>query len=282
VRKIAILPTMCTLGNATCGFTAIALVTNTSVGKLFESVELAAYLSGWLIFAAMVFDMLDGYVARRSKTASQFGAELDSLCDAISFGVAPAFLLIHLGSSKAEVQLSQHLYFGVAILFVWCVVLRLARFNVQTTIDEKSHRFFKGLPSPGGAGCIASLVLLRHASQVQGVNATLLRWIPEESMAMTITALAPFLGALVALLMVSRFQYVHLTNRILRRPQRFGRLIQVVLALFLVILFRELALVLGFWGYACSGPLKRAAKEVNPQPVPLPPPPENPEPEPKP
>src|SRR5262245_20169188 len=155
VRKIAILPTVCTLGNGTCGFLAILLTAQVSVGKLLATPELAAYLSGWLIFMAMVFDVLDGYIARRSKTASQFGAELDSLCDAISFGVAPAFLLVNLGN-KAELQLSQHLYFGVAMLFVWCVVLRLARFNVQTTLDEKSHRFFKGLPSPGGAGCIAS------------------------------------------------------------------------------------------------------------------------------
>ena len=275
-RKIAILPTVCTLGNGTCGFAAIILTSQVSVGKFFESADLAAYLSGWLIFVAMVFDMLDGYVARRSKTASQFGAELDSLCDAISFGVAPAFLLVHLGN-RVDHQLSQHLYFGVAILFVWCVVLRLARFNVQTTLDEKSHRFFKGLPSPGGAGCIASLVLVRYASPAHGLNVLYPDLIPKEGLTMVITTLAPFLGALVALLMVSQFQYVHLTNRILHRRHHFSRVMQVILALFLVILFRELALVIGFWGYAASGPIKRAIKEVNPQPVPLPPPTDNPE-----
>jgi CDP-diacylglycerol--serine O-phosphatidyltransferase len=270
VRKIAILPTMCTLGNGTCGFAAIVLTSQISGGKYFESPVLAAYLSGWLIFVAMIFDMLDGYVARRSKTASQFGAELDSLCDAISFGVAPAFLLVNLGND-AKVQLSQHLYFGVAILYVWCAVLRLARFNVQTTLDEKSHRFFKGMPSPAAAGCIASLVLLRYAGQAHGINAAYLRWIPEETLNMVITILAPFLGAMVALLMVSRFQYVHMTNRIIHRRQHRRRVVQVMLVLFLIFMFRELVLVLGFWGYAASGPFKRLLREVNPQPVPLPP-----------
>src|SRR4051794_6657888 len=114
MRKIAILPTLCTLGNGICGFTSILCAAHAGLSSGW-SPQLAAYVSGWLIFVAMLFDVLDGYVARRSKTASPFGAELDSLCDAISFGVAPAFLLIQLGA-KLEARPARDLFFVVALL----------------------------------------------------------------------------------------------------------------------------------------------------------------------
>ena len=98
VKKIAILPTMLTLGNAVSGFAAI-----TYASKIDRNAEPALtnfYLltSGCLILLAMVFDALDGSVARLSKSDSQFGGQLDSLSDAISFGAAPAFLLLCLGN----------------------------------------------------------------------------------------------------------------------------------------------------------------------------------------
>src|SRR5262245_23969696 len=94
VRRIAIVPTLCTLANGACGFASIVFAAHVSVAANLrtETIDYAAYLSGLFILVAMVFDVLDGYLARRSKTASQFGAELDSLCDAVSFGAAPAFL----------------------------------------------------------------------------------------------------------------------------------------------------------------------------------------------
>src|SRR5271155_4090338 len=97
MRKIAILPALLTLGNGICGFAAIALASR--IGNNEFSAEGASYfaIAGWLILLAMVFDMLDGHVARLSRTASKFGGELDSLCDAVSFGVAPAFLLLKMG-----------------------------------------------------------------------------------------------------------------------------------------------------------------------------------------
>src|SRR6266576_1820079 len=98
VRKIVIVPTLLTLGNAACGLASIAYASR--LGKEEFNQELATtYLaiSGWLILAAMVFDTLDGVAARLFKSAGRFGAELDSLCDAVSFGAAPAFLLLQLG-----------------------------------------------------------------------------------------------------------------------------------------------------------------------------------------
>ena len=98
MKKIAIIPTLLTLGNGVCGFAAIACAGKMGqAGATPESDSFYLALGGWLVLAAMVFDALDGYIARLSRTASKFGGELDSLCDAISFGVAPAFLLLRLG-----------------------------------------------------------------------------------------------------------------------------------------------------------------------------------------
>jgi CDP-diacylglycerol--serine O-phosphatidyltransferase len=244
VRKIAIIPTLCTLGNAVCGFAAIVCAARVNVAADL-SPGLAAYLSGWLIFVAMVFDVFDGYLARRVKAASNFGAELDSLCDAISFGAAPAFLLIQLGA-VLEQRLFRDVYLVIACLYMICAVLRLARFNVQTSLDAKSHRTFRGLPSPAAAGCVSSLVIVAS-------NYTDSRLLPDDLLAPAIPWLAP-LGALgVALLMVSRVPYVHVANRMLHRRRNFNRVVQLVLAAAAIMIFREVALVIIFWGYVLTG-----------------------------
>src|SRR5207302_422267 len=95
-----VLPTLLTLGNGVCGFAAIAYASK--IGRTDVAGDSASYfaISGWLILAAMVFDALDGYVARLTKTASKFGGELDSLCDAISFGAARC--LASLGILRGE------------------------------------------------------------------------------------------------------------------------------------------------------------------------------------
>jgi len=98
-----------------------------------------------------------------SKTASEFGGQLDSLCDAISFGAAPAFLLLRLGQDWEATAVRQTIAI-IAALYMMCAVLRLARFNVENSPDPVSHKRFKGLPSPAAAGCVASLAILRGNS----------------------------------------------------------------------------------------------------------------------
>ena len=87
MHKIAILPTLLTLGNAVCGFASIAYASRIGMAGSESDKNVLFLLSGGLILVAMVFDMLDGYVARLSKSSSDFGGQLDSLCDAISFGL---------------------------------------------------------------------------------------------------------------------------------------------------------------------------------------------------
>ena len=247
VKKVAVIPTLLTLGNAVCGLAAIAWASKTD-GT--EATNRYFALSGWLIFAAMLFDALDGYVARLSRTASKFGAELDSLCDAVSFGVAPAFLLLRMGPGWEPRPLLHQLLAGIAALYMLCAVLRLARFNVETPTDPAGPKRFRGLPSPGAAGCLASLAILRGelTAKWPGLDPALVRGVIE----VWVT-----LGALgVALLMVSRIPYPHLTKQILRGRRHFSHLVEVLLAAFVVALAPELALVLIFWVYGLAVPIR--------------------------
>jgi CDP-diacylglycerol---serine O-phosphatidyltransferase len=247
VKKIAVIPTLLTLGNGVCGFAAIAWAS-----KLDGSDATRHYfiVSGWLIIAAMLFDALDGYIARLSRTASKFGAELDSLCDTVSFGVAPAFLLLRLGPGWEPRPLLHQLLAGIAALYLVCAILRLARYNVESAVDPASTKRFRGLPSPGAAGCIASLAILWGGAidKWPGVEPRFVRALVE--------VWATFGALAVALLMVSRVPYPHVTKQILRGRRHFSHLVQIILAGFVVALAPELALLLTFWVYGLGIPLR--------------------------
>jgi CDP-diacylglycerol--serine O-phosphatidyltransferase len=250
VKKIAILPTLLTLGNAVCGFASIAAASKIHADAPEADVHFLFALSGGLIFAAMVFDMLDGYAARLSKTASDFGGQLDSLCDAISFGAAPAFLLLRLSPDWDQPVIRQAVAV-IASLYVVCAVLRLARFNLENSTDPASHKRFKGLPSPAAAGCLASLAILR--SELASAWVGLDRVVVVESF---VRVWAPIGTLLVALLMVSRLSYPHFTRQLLRGRRSFRFVVQAVLVVFLIALTRDLACFLLFWAYALNGPVR--------------------------
>lgn len=133
-----ILPAMITLASVVAGMTAILLASRGAFEKAVIAVMLAA-----------VFDGFDGRVARMFKSASQFGVELDSLADSISFGVAPAFILFFFAANEIK-----SIGWMAAVIYAICCVLRLARFNTMTG-DEKIPvywgSFFTGIPAPGGA-----------------------------------------------------------------------------------------------------------------------------------
>jgi CDP-diacylglycerol--serine O-phosphatidyltransferase len=248
VRKIAIIPTLLTLGNAVCGFAAIAYAS-----KITPDAEQYFAISGWLIISAMLFDALDGHVARLSKSASKFGAELDSLCDAISFGLAPAFIVMRMGPGWEPHQSLHQFLAGIATLYMVCTLLRLARFNVESTVDPGSSKVFRGLPSPGAAGCLASLAILRGAlPQFTTLDPSFVRGLTE---------VWATLGALIlALLMVSRVPYPHATkqflNQSLRGRRHLSHLVQLLLLAFVIVMIRELAILVGFWLYALGFPLR--------------------------
>jgi len=152
-----VLPNLITLGSVFCGFNAIRLVAKERPGD--EDVYRAAVL---LIFA-MLFDLMDGRVARMTKTQSAFGLQLDSLADVISFGVAPAILVYKWVLYRLPVP-----GLLVSFLYVSSAAVRLARFNVLASSSAggpaKPGRHIIGLPSPPATGILISLVVANHAA----------------------------------------------------------------------------------------------------------------------
>jgi CDP-diacylglycerol--serine O-phosphatidyltransferase len=267
-RKVfAVLPTLLTLGNAACGFGAITYAAR--VGP--DPAEHFLFISAILIFLAMLFDMLDGSAARLARQTSDFGAQLDSLCDAVSFGVAPAFLMLRLlhwmeDSTQLEEQFQPYfeypsrLLWVIACLFGVCALLRLARFNVETD-EEDSHTFFSGLPSPAAAATIASfpialMGLRTRAIASEGAWLTMAHWlIPVTYL------LLPAITLSVAVLMVSRFRYAHFFNQLFRGHRSRLRLIQIILTFAIVFVLRE-AMPLIFCYFAFTPPAQSAWREL--------------------
>jgi len=171
-RGIYWLPNLFTLAALFSGFYAIVQAMN-------ERFEYAAIG----IFAAMVLDGLDGRIARLTRTQSDFGAELDSLSDMVSFGVAPALVVYTWALRDFAFSqtvpllgpwLSTRLGWIAAFIYCACAALRLARFN--TNIDVVDKRYFQGLPSPAAACVLAGLVWALNEYQVKGVDVKWLAW----------------------------------------------------------------------------------------------------------
>jgi len=254
-KKIAVLPTLLTLGNAVCGFVAITYASK--IDRTLDKGQINFYLlaSGCLILLAMLFDALDGYVARLSKSDSQFGGQLDSLSDVISFGAAPAFLLLCLGQLEwTELDVLRQVFRVVAVLYLVCAILRLARFNLENLIETPVNKRFKGLPSPGAAGCIAALAILRsYVGDMDRIG------LPEPTLSWFLRIWTPLGGLLVAVLMVSRFSYPHLTKNLLRGRRNFTFVVQAILVIALLFLSPVSAVLLIFWVYALQTPIKSLA-----------------------
>ena len=154
-RSLSIVPSLFTIGNIFCGYYSI-------ISTFRGNWDHAAILIG----VGYILDGLDGRIARLTKTASEFGVELDSIADVVTFGVAPAILAFSWGFGASEgidgsVAKHVHQLGSVAsFAFVVCGALRLARFNLQTKKppETSSKRYFVGLPIPAGAGMIAAVV----------------------------------------------------------------------------------------------------------------------------
>lgn len=154
-KTLFLLPNLITLSAIFCGFDSIRLSATARDEDDF-------YRAALLIIFAMFFDTLDGRVARMTKTQSAFGLQIDSLADVVSFGVAPSMLVYQWTLHRFELP-----GLLVAFLFTACGAVRLARFNVLS-MDEggkpsKPSKYIVGLPIPGAAGILVSIVVANHA-----------------------------------------------------------------------------------------------------------------------
>lgn len=216
---IYILPNLVTTCNLFAGFFAI-------IQSLRGNFLWAAYA----IVIAAIFDQLDGRLARLTRSTSKFGAEYDSICDVVSFGVAPALLLF-----QWALQPFGRVGWVACFLFVACGALRLARFNVQVGVVEKSY--FQGLPIPMAAGIVASSVLAF----------TDLQWDANGS------RLLLFMTILLAFVMVSTFRYRSFKDLDLKERLPFSYLIFGVGLIVVVALHPEVMLFVLFMSYAVLG-----------------------------
>ena len=189
-------------------------------------------LASWLILLALIFDGLDGRIARMTNTTSQFGVEFDSLADIISFGIAPAMILyFFIGHEFGR--------FGILVsaLYVIFGAIRLARFNISTAKTDPN--VFIGLPIPTAAIFISMWILLFHKYALE-----------EYSLVLLILALG------VAILMVSNFRYPSFKKVKLDKPMVFKTMIIAVILTSLLYLFSAEGFALIILGYVLYGPMR--------------------------
>lgn len=272
IRSIYLLPSTATLGNAVCGFAAIYICSLTEGRdpwtQYFAQPEHRFLFPAYFIFFAMLFDALDGRLARFTRHTTDFGGQLDSMADAISFGVAPAILMLQV---CRLLPVYFDTYFDVALPYVctraiWavgaiyacCAAIRLARFNVSNQHGEQHHYSFLGLPSPGAAGGVAALVLMylamwenyqemSHAGQT-GTALAFWKW-----GSLLMLSLLPAMTLALGLLMVSTVRYPHVVNRWLRGKKSVGRLVVMLILIGCVIAFHRYAIALGMLIFALWG-----------------------------
>ena len=228
-RGIFLLPNLLTTCCLFGGFYAIVA----AIDGNFERATAA-------IFAAMIFDGLDGRVARLTGTETVFGKEFDSLADMVAFGVGPAIVCYQWGVARIAEYGAAWGRFGwiAAFFFAASAGMRLARFNARAATQDK--RYFEGLPSPSAAAVVAAFVGLAHKYDVTGL--------PGLIMAFVITALA-------AILMVSKFPYRSFKDRAAGERVRYSKFLLVPLAIAFIAIDPPLVLFILFGVYALSGPV---------------------------
>ncbi|HET7650618.1 MAG TPA: CDP-diacylglycerol--serine O-phosphatidyltransferase [Gammaproteobacteria bacterium] len=233
-RGIYLLPNLFTTGGLFAGFYAIVA----AITGHFEPAAIA-------VFAAMIMDGLDGRIARLTHTESAFGKEYDSLSDMVSFGLAPALVMY-------EWAFRDMLHFGWlwgklgwlgAFFYAICAALRLARFNVRAGVVDK--RYFQGLPSPAAAAIVAGAVWFGADLDIPGS-------------ALLIPAYLLTVGA--GALMVSSIGYYSFKDLNLHGKVPFTVIVLVALLLIVITLSPPKVLFIGFFIYACSGPIMAVAR----------------------
>lgn len=224
------LPTIVSVGNLACGFGAIIFIMDNELTY-----------AAWLVIAAMVFDGLDGQIARITKTTITWGAHFDTLADMVTFGFIPAFLIGKMGVFNAPVAV-----WFVCFFYVLCAAIRLAKFEFESANSKPGgtrSKYFTGLPSTLAGGTVASLILLdsylKTTLNIQAVSTCL-----------------PSVIFILSILMLSKIPYIRIVD-IVRKKHDTGSLLAIIALFFtllvLFILYPHIMLSLGFCAYILIG-----------------------------
>src|SRR5437764_14286913 len=231
-RSLSIVPSLFTIGNIFCGYYSV-------ISTLRGNWDYAAVLIGF----GYILDGLDGRVARLTKTTSDFGVQLDSIADIITFGVAPAMLAFSWGfgaSEGIEGSVAKHVHqLGslASFAFVVCGALRLARFNVQAKSETSSKRYFVGLPIPAAAAMIAAVVHFFKTPTLMVGSALL--W--------------SFLILFMAFLMISTVRYYSFKEFDVKKARPSLALFGTAMLISLIYLYSEIMLLAMASIYVSSG-----------------------------
>ena len=221
------LPTIVSIGNLACGFGAIVFIINSELSY-----------AAWLIIVAMIFDGLDGQIARLLKTKVAWGGHLDSFADMITFGLAPAFLIGGLDVFNAHIAI-----WFVCFFFTLCAVIRLAKFEAENNSDNERSKYFTGLPTTLAGGTVASLILLdSYLKTTVGIP--------------IVSKSLPSIMFILSILMLSKVQYIKILD-VLRKKHDLAHLLMIIGVFFtllvLFILYPHIMLSLGFCVYVIIG-----------------------------
>ena len=199
LRWLKFIPNSLTLGNSLCGYAAILITLQAY--KHVDDQQAMATIFAWsagMIFFAMVFDMFDGFTARLLHTSSLHGIQMDSLADMTTFGVAPATLVAVMAHNMRHIERTGE-FIPICILcgiYLGCAALRLATYNVHAMYEKKSSDVFTGLPSPGAAAALCSIILFAATEKGSNTLREYFRYLPTYAM-------------ILGFLMVSQVPYPH-------------------------------------------------------------------------
>lgn len=248
-RAMFVLPNLFTVSNIFCGFYAISLCLDTPDA-------LSLYRAALAIFFGMFFDMFDGRVARLTRTQSEFGVQLDSLADLVTFGTAPAFLVYRWSLYHAD-------FVGLfsAFLFMLAGALRLARFNVLAAHESGPSKHFVGLPIPLAAGTVVALVMASYPFERSELDGALLVTLGGAAKPLLSLRILPGVAMVVSIglaaLMVSNVRYR--TFKDLKINKKSGTILFVIGLSFAAVsslLKPAFSLTLLFGGYILVGLLE--------------------------
>jgi len=235
-KGIFILPSLFTCGNMTFGILSV-----------FSSIHGQFIYAAWFLIGALACDILDGRIARMTKTTSEFGMQLDSLSDLISFGAAPAVMMYMLVlNTMGKIGIS------IAVLYVLCCALRLARFNVLAQSGE-IHKHFVGLPTPASAGVIISFVL-SYQLLIPEEYALNFKTIPALMELMPVFfKVMPVVIVILSFLMVSNIPYMSFKKMKLTRIRTIELFALLIVLIILIVVYPQNIIFIIFMVYAASG-----------------------------
>lgn len=245
LKTLPVLPTLLTAGNLASGITAVLFAANDQL-----------FYGAIMVFVAMICDMLDGKVARMTGQEGAFGAELDSLSDVVSFGVAPAILMHRLVLGQPAVfDHGERLLWFCAVFFPVMAAIRLARYNVEHS--DAPTPWFRGLPSPGAAAVVCGWIILHQHSEPfrKLVHSPLMLDPARYDGLKDLDGFRWFLiviGFIAALTMVSTIRFPHIGNTLFGR-MAYRKLIALLIVLVFFFVQPVIALVVATTGYLLLG-----------------------------